>query len=293
MFHITTTGNNPALVYQTDTELTSVEIQLKHNNIWLTPRQIAILFRQSEDNIRLQINDIYLEGEADEALTNSGADDYALDIAIAVAYRIRSRRTIEFRTWVTKTIRTRLMQTAPSAPTGQDEAAALQQVLTDYAHALDILDQYDHQRLQTIGTTADNLFHITYPAAMEAIHGLKDKFGGSSLFGNEKDDSFRSSLAVIYQTFDGRELYPGVEEKAAHLLYFVVKNHSFSDGNKRIAAFLFVWFMGRNSLLYRRDGSKRIADNALVAMTLMIAESKADEMDMMIKVVVNLINTLN
>lgn len=166
-------------------------------------------------------------------------------------------------------------------------------MLTDYAYALDILDQYDHQRLQTTGTTADNRFHITYPAAMEAVHGLKDKFGGSSLFGNEKDDSFRSSLAVIYQTFDGKELYPGVEEKAAHLLYFVIKNHSFSDGNKRIAAFLFVWFMARNNLLYRGDGSKRIADNALVAMTLMIAESKADEMDMMIKVVVNLINTLN
>lgn len=292
MFHINTTGNTPALVYQTDTELTSVEIQLKHNNIWLTPRQIAILFRQSEDDIRLQINDIYLEGEADESVTSNGADDYALDIATAIAYRIRSRRTIQFRTWVTKTISTQLTQT-PHSPTGQDEAAALQQVLTDYAYALDILDQYDHQRLQTTGTTADNLFHITYPAAMEAIHGLKDKFGGSSLFGNEKDDSFRSSLAVIYQTFDGRELYPGVEEKAAHLLYFVVKNHSFSDGNKRIAAFLFVWFMGKNNLLYRKDGSKRIADNALVAMTLMIAESKADEMDMMIKVVVNLINTLN
>ncbi|MGN7822696.1 Fic family protein [Chitinophaga sp. 22536] len=293
MYHITTTGNQPALVYQTDTELTSVDIQIKHNNIWLTPRQIATLFRQPENDIRLHINYIYLEGEAEEAATSNGADNYTLDMAIAIAYRIKSRRCIQFRTWVNQTISKQLTQPTTTFPAAEDETAALQRVLTDYAYALDILDQYDHQRLQTIDTTADNRFHITYPAAMEAVQGLKDKFGGSSLFGNEKDDSFRSSLAVIYQTFDGKELYPGVEEKAAHLLYFVIKNHSFSDGNKRIAAFLFVWFMARNNLLYRKDGSKRIADNALVAMTLMIAESKADEMDMMIKVVVNLINTLN
>ncbi|WP_343743642.1 Fic family protein [Chitinophaga sp.] len=254
---------------------------------------MATLFREPEDEIRFYINDIYLEGEAEEDTTSNGADDYALDIAIAIAYRIKSRRSIQFRTWANQIISRQLAQPVTAFPAGEDETAALQRVLTDYAYALDILDQYDHQRLQTTGTTADNLFHITYPAAMEAVHGLKDKFGGSSLFGNEKDDSFRSSLAVIYQTFDGKELYPGVEEKAAHLLYFVIKNHSFSDGNKRIAAFLFVWFMARNNLLYRGDGSKRIADNALVAMTLMIAESKADEMDMMIKVVVNLINTLN
>jgi prophage maintenance system killer protein len=128
---------------------------------------------------------------------------------------------------------------------------------------------------------------------MWAINGLREKFGGSSLFGNEKDDSFQGSLAAIYQTFDGQYVYPGVEEKAANLLYFVVKNHSFSDGNKRIAAFLFVWFMEKNQILYRTDGSKRIADNALVAITLMIAESKPVEKEMMIKVVVSLINGRN
>jgi prophage maintenance system killer protein len=128
---------------------------------------------------------------------------------------------------------------------------------------------------------------------MEAIKGLKDKFGGSTLFGNEKDDSFRGSLAAIYQTFGGSDLYPSAEEKAANLLYFVIKNHSFSDGNKRIAAFLFVWFLEKNGILYRPDGSKKIADNALVALTLMIAESKPEEKEMMTKVVVSLINTKN
>jgi prophage maintenance system killer protein len=128
---------------------------------------------------------------------------------------------------------------------------------------------------------------------MKVIKGLHDKFGGSSLFGNEKDESFQSSLAVIYQTFGGHDLYPSVEEKAAHLLYFVIKNHSFSDGNKRIGAFLFVWFLEKNRILYKADGTRRIANNALVALTLMIAESKPEEKDMMVKVVVNLINIKN
>jgi len=173
-----------------------------------------------------------------------------------------------------------------------DEATLLK-VVTDYAYALDVLDQYDHQVLAISDTTEDELYKIDYEEAMWAINGLREKFGGSSLFGNEKDESFQGSLAAIYQTFDGNYVYPSVEEKAANLLYFVVKNHSFSDGNKRIAAFLFVWFMEKNQLLYRPDGSKRIADNALVAITLMIAESKPVEKEMIIKVVVSLINGKN
>ena len=158
---------------------------------------------------------------------------------------------------------------------------------------MDILDKYDHQQLSVEGTTSTSLFVIDYVDAKKAIFDLKDKFGGSSLFGNEKDQSFRSSIATIYQTFGGLDLYPSVEEKAANLLYFVVKNHSFSDGNKRIAAYLFVWFLDKNKLLYRKDGSKRIADNARVALTLMIAESKSDEKEVMVKVIVNLINSKN
>jgi prophage maintenance system killer protein len=175
----------------------------------------------------------------------------------------------------------------------KDEKQTLFDVVVDYTYALDTLDNYDYQRLTISGTTKEEPFHATYESAMEAINGLREKFGGSALFGNEKDDSFKSSIGQIYQTFGGEELYPSVEEKAAMLLYLVTKNHSFSDGNKRIAATLFLWFLNNNRILYRKDGSKRLADNTLVALTLMIAESKTEEKDVMVKVVVNLINQKN
>jgi len=174
-----------------------------------------------------------------------------------------------------------------------DEATGLLKVITDYTYALDVLDKYDHRNLTIEAIHLHDAFVFTYEEATKAIYGLRNKFGGSNLFGNEKDESFRSSISTIYQSFGGQELYPSIEEKAAHLLYFVVKNHSFSDGNKRIAAFLFVWFLEKNNILYREDGSKRIADNALVAFTLMIAESKPDEKDIIVQVVVNLINGYN
>lgn len=174
-----------------------------------------------------------------------------------------------------------------------DQAVGLFDVIRDYTYALDTLDSYDYQNLKITDTTAPERFHATYENAMEAIKSLREKFGGSSLFGVEKDASFHSSIGQIYQTWEGKDLYPSIEEKAAMLLYLVVKNHSFVDGNKRIAATLFLWFMQKNGILYRPDGSKRIADASLVALTLMIAESRTDEMDTMVKVVVNLINRRN
>lgn len=246
---------------------------------------------------------------------------YNLDLIISVGYRINSKLGTQFRIWANKILKEYLIKgyslneirlreqndqlkslkntvgllsnILENRPLNSDEATGLLRVVTDYAYALDILDKYDHQQLAIEGTTALELFVINYNEAKQAIHDLKDKFGGSSLFGNEKDESFKSSISTIYQTFAGIDLYPSVEEKAANLLYFVVKNHSFSDGNKRIAAYLFVWFLDKNNILYRTDGSKRIADNALVALTLMIAESKSDEKEMMVKVVVNLINIKN
>ena len=170
----------------------------------------------------------------------------------------------------------------------QDERQTLFDIVVDYTYALDTLDNYDYERLTIDKTTKQEPFHATYENAMEAINGLREKFGGSALFGNEKDDSFKSSIGQIYQTFGGEELYPSVEEKAAMLLYLVT-----SDGNKRIAATLFLWFLNNNGILYREDGSKRLADNTLVALTLMIAESKTEEKDVMVKVVVNLINQKN
>ena len=249
-------------------------------------------------------------------------EHFNLDVIISVGYRVKSKQGTHFRIWANRVLKDyltkgyaldkkrleeqsrqldELKQTVKllgnviesKAALNSDEATGLLKVLTDYAYALDVLDRYDHQVLEIEATSPKSLFRITYETAMDAIKGLKEKFGGSTLFGNEKDQSFQGSLAAIYQTFDNKDLYPSVEEKAANLLYFVIKNHSFSDGNKRIAAFLFVWFLEKNASLYRPDGSKKIADNALVALTLMIAESKPDEKEMMIKVVVNLINQKN
>jgi len=244
---------------------------------------------------------------------------YDLDVIISVGYRVHSKRGTAFRIWARNIIKDylvkgyavnqrihseqigelrqlvgmlgRTLQNQPVIST--DETAALFDVVTDYTYALDTLDNYDYERLAIDKTTKEEPFHATYENAMEAINGLREKFGGSALFGNEKDESFKSSIGQIYQTFGGEELYPSVEEKAAMLLYLVTKNHSFSDGNKRIAATLFLWFLNNNGILYREDGSKRLADNTLVALTLMIAESKTEEKDVMVKVVVNLINQRN
>ncbi len=255
------------------------------------------------------------------ANSDKPVNTFSLDVIISVGYRVKSIRGTQFRIWANNILKEYLLKgyainqkrleeqerhlnelkntvnllsnVLTNKELNSDEATGLLKVVTDYAYALDILDKYDHQQLKIEGTTATELFVINYNEAKQAILDLKYKFGGSSLFGNEKDQSFKSSIATIYQTFGGLDLYPSVEEKAANLLYFVVKNHSFSDGNKRIAAYLFVWFLDKNSILYKADGSKRIADNALVALTLMIAESKSDEKEMMVKVIVNLINVNN
>ena len=244
---------------------------------------------------------------------------YNLDVIISVGYRVKSINGTRFRQWANRVLKdylikgyaindkiklehyaelksvVRLLSTTVKAQEklSSDESDGLFSVISDYVYALDTLDRYDFQQLLIENTIKEERFHATYENAMDAINRLKPKFGGSALFANEKDDSFRSSIGQIYQTWDGVELYPSIEEKAAMLLYLVVKNHSFSDGNKRIAAMLFLWFMERNGILYRPDGEKRIADNTLVALTLMIAESRTEEKDIMVTVVVNLINQKN
>ena len=246
-------------------------------------------------------------------------DYFNLEVITSVGYRVKSKRGVQFRQWANSVLKQYLIngyavnerlrkeqigelrqlvgmlgRTIQRQPLlSNDETNALFEVVTDYTYALDTLDNYDYQRLTINKTTREEPFHATYENAMQAIEGLRKKFGGSVLFGNEKDDSFKSSIGQIYQTFSGKELYPSVEEKAAMLLYLVTKNHSFSDGNKRIAATLFLWFLNGNRILYHPDGSKRIADSTLVALTLMIAESKTEEKDVMVKVVVNLINKNN
>jgi death-on-curing family protein len=174
-----------------------------------------------------------------------------------------------------------------------DESKGLLKIISDYSYALEILDQYDYQTLKIENTSGKEVYQLTYEEAIKQIELVKKTYGNSELFGHEKDNSFKSSTATIYQTFGGVDLYPSIEEKAANLLYYIVKNHSFSDGNKRIAAFLFLYFLEKNGLLFTETGKKRIADNALVALTLMIAVSKPDEKETMIKVIVNLINRNN
>ena len=244
---------------------------------------------------------------------------YNLEMITSIGFRVKSKRGIQFRKWANRILKDYLVKgyaineklrreqlsdlrqlvqivgrtVQSKAVESEDETQAIFDVVLDYTYALDTLDNYDYERLTVKETTPEARFHATYENAMQTIAALREKFGGSTLFGNEKDDSFKSSIGQIYQTFGGKDLYPSVEEKAAMLLYLVTKNHSFSDGNKRIAATLFLWFLNNNGILYREDGTKRLADNTLVALTLMIAESRTEEKDTMVKVVVNLINQKN
>ena len=237
---------------------------------------------------------------------------------LSVGYRVNSKNATQFRIWANKVLKeylikgyavnsqakaeqleelkktVRLLSNVLAAKdVTKSEAVGLLRVITDYTYGLDTLDRYDYQQLEVSATTAEEPFRATYENAMEALQVLRDKFGGSALFAHEKDESFKSTMGAIYQTFGGRDLYPSVEEKAANLLCRTVENHSFSDGNKRIAAFLFLWFLENNRILYLSDGSRLLDNNTLVALTLMIAENRTEEKDVMTKVVVNLINKNN
>jgi prophage maintenance system killer protein len=315
------------LLYESEEGEMTLQVQLQNDTVWLTQAQMAELFGKERSVITKHISNAFGEGELDEesnvqkmhiAFSDKPTSFYSLDTIISVGYRVKSKRGTQFRIWANKVLKEYLIKgfaVQEKLKLGQlqdlrrtvgllanviqaqeltaDEATGLIQVVTDFAYALDILDRYDHQALTVEDISEIHVFTITYEEAIAAIRTLGSKFGSHILFGNEKDDSFKSSIMTIYQTFDSVELYPSVEEKAAHLLYFIVKNHSFSDGNKRIAAMIFVWFLERNQMLYKPDGSKRLADNALVALTLMIAESNPAEKDMMVKVVVSLINQKN
>ena len=324
--------DNKIIIYQTEDGQTQIDVRLENETVWLTQKQIAELFGTKRPAITKHLKNIYTSEELDENSTcsilehmgNDGKQTYStkyynLDVILSVGYRVNSKNATRFRQWSNKVLKQYLIKgyavnerirkeqigelrqlvgmlgrTIQNQPLlSNDETNALFEVVTDYTYALDTLDNYDYERLTIDKTTKQEPFHVTYENAMEAINRLRDKFGSSTLFGNEKDDSFKSSLGQIYQTFGGQELYPSVEEKAAMLLYLITKNHSFSDGNKRIAATLFLWFLNNNHILYRPDGTKRLADNTLVALTLMIAESKTEEKDVMVKVVVNLINQRN
>jgi prophage maintenance system killer protein len=321
-------SNNEIVVYKSDDETVEFQVLLDsdEDTVWASEQQIMDLFGKARRTIGEHIKKIYEEQELDMHATwrefrqvqkegnrkvARNVSFYNLDVIISVGYRVKSQRGIEFRRWATKKLKEhlikgysinekrlkqlqqtiQLVKRTSKQISNTDEAEGLMKVLSDYSRALDILDDYDHQKLSKEVTESVITFRIDYNEAIKAIEQLRLKFGGSSLFGNEKDQSFKSSIAVIDQTFDGKDLYPSIEEKAANLLYLVVKNHSFTDGNKRIAAWLFVWYLSKNSFLRNEDNSKKISNNTLVALTLMIAESNPAEKEMMINVVINLMNS--
>ena len=272
----------------------------------------------NENRTCAKITQVQKEGKR---TVNRSVKYYNLDIIIAVGYRVNSKQGTEFRIWANKLLREYLIKgfainqeklekqnkqllelketvkilsnVVSNKELSNDESKGLLDIISDYSYALDVLDKYDYQSLEIEDVTTNEIYQLTYKEAIEQIQMTKKVYGNSDLFGHEKDKSFRSSIATIYQTFGEVDLYPSIEEKAANLLYFIVKNHSFSDGNKRIAAFLFLYFLEKNGILRTENGDKRIADNTLVALTLMIAVSKSEEKDTMIKIIVNLINKNN
>jgi prophage maintenance system killer protein len=321
--------DNKIIIYQTDDGKTQLDVKLENETVWLTQTQMAELFQTDRTVIVRHIHNIYKSEELEENSTCAKNAQvrieggrtvkrvipyYNLDMIISVGYRVNSKRGVKFRQWANGVLKDYLIKgyainqrireknyqqmvqlvrsmarTVKLENLTTDVRNALLDVVVDYTYALDRLDDYDYQRLTIPESSTEEKFHATYEGAMNVLEELREKFGGNDLFANQKDDSFKSSIGQIYQTFDGQELYPTVEEKAAMLLYLITKNHSFSDGNKRIAATLFLWFMNENGILYDDMHNKRIDDATLVALTLLIAESRPEEKDTMVKVVVNLI----
>lgn len=317
-------------IFQTKDKKVQLEVKLKQEMLWLTQKQIAELFKVERSVITKHLNNIFSTNELDEesnvqkmhiAFSDKPVKFYNLDVIISVGYRVNSRTATHFRIWATEVLKRHLVEgytlnkqrleeqsqklnmlrqairligtVKERKSLDYKEAIGLLDIISDYNYALGLLDDYDYKRLSVSGTSKEEKFVLTYEEAEKAVAQLRNKFRGSGLFGKEKDMSFKSSIESVYQTFGGGDLYPSVEEKAANLLYFIVKNHSFIDGNKRIAASIFLWFLDKNGILYKEDGSKRVADNALVALTLMIAESNPKEKNIIVTLTVNLINKNN
>ncbi len=310
------------VIYQSGETRPELQVRLENESIWLNQAQLSLLFATERSVITKHLRNIFKEEELEQEsvcakFAHTARDGkkyqttfYNLDAIISVGYRVNSKQGSQFRIWATGVLRDHLIRgysanekrlnelqrslsiaksILKQHEVSSDEAAALLQVVTNYAYALELLDDYDHERLAPGKGTEKSATGISYDEGLEIIEQLRKKFGASELFGKEKDKSLQGSLAAVMQTFEGQDLYPALEEKAAHLLYFLVKNHSFVDGNKRIAAALFLWFMEKNGILYGPAGSKRISDSTLVAITLMIAESSPKERLMIVSMTMRLI----
>lgn len=304
---------NEIVLFETQDKEIKLLVPVDQETVWLNRNQMAELFERDVKTIGKHINNALKEELDDSTIAkfatvqNEGSrkverniEYYSLDMIISVGYRVKSKRGVEFRKWANSVLKqyilqgyainnnriTQLGEVIKIMKRTQDSLDSKQvlSVIEKYSTALDLLDAYDHQNM---GRPKGNetTYILTYEECMEAISSMR--FGDESeLFGKEKDDSFKGSIGNIYQSFGGEDVYPTLEEKAAHLLYFVTKNHSFLDGNKRIAATMFLYFLDKNGVLFK-NGEKTIEDYTLVALTIMVAESKPDEMEMMITVIMN------
>jgi prophage maintenance system killer protein len=316
--------DSQVVIYKAPAGSVSVEVKLQGETVWLTQKQMSALFKIERSVITKHLKNIFKTKELEEKSVSAKfahtAEDgktystqfYNLDAILSVGYRVNSKRGTQFRIWATRVLHEHLIRgysinerrlkelnqairliadVADRRTLTGEEATSLLRVVADYSFALDLLDAYDRQAVGPAVGTRGPAKGITLEEARKTVERLREHYGAGTLFGRERDKSLASSLQTVFQTFGGKDLYPTLEEKAAHLLYFLIKNHPFVDGNKRIAATLFLWFLEKNAALYRSDGTKRIADNALVAMTLLIAESRPQEKDLLTRVLVHLIHS--
>ena len=300
------------ILFESADKSVSLSVPFENETVWLNRQQMASLFDRDVKTIGKHVKNaieeelsglptvanfatVQTEGERS---VEREIEYYNLDVIISVGYRVKSKRGIEFRKWANSVLKQYILKGYAANDRRLEELRQTLQiirrtenqldtnqilsVIEQYTYALDLLDDYDHLSVKKPdGTSAT--YRLTYEEARKVIDSMK--FGdASSLFGNEKDDSFEGSISAVYQTFDGKDVYPTVQEKAANLLYFITKNHSFSDGNKRIAATMFLYFLNKNGLLFK-NGLKQIEDNTLVALTIMIAESKPEEKELMVNLV--------
>ncbi|MDZ4708600.1 MAG: RhuM family protein [Saprospiraceae bacterium] len=317
------------VIYQTPDNQTQVEVRFEGETFWLSLNQIADLFNRDKSVISRHLNNIFRVGELSREATVAknatvqleagreivrNIDYYSLDAILSVGYRVNSKLGTQFRQWATQRLKEylvkgytmnhqrldQLQQTIQLiAKSGNienlqlQEAKGLLSIIENYTRSFVLLNQFDNHSLQ-VGRLSENItYEIQYEEAKSVIIELKNQLitqkEATELFGNEKDDTFKSSLGTIVQTFGGEYLYPSIEEQAAHLLYFVIKNHSFSDGNKRIGAFLFIWFLEKNKHRFKTNGELKINDNGLTAIALLVAQSPPEEKEMMTQLIINLI----
>lgn len=300
---------NELVIFETEDSAVKLEVPVEAETVWLSANQMALLFGRDEKTIRKHVNNVFDEGEVikennTQKMRVEGVKQtvpfYTLDVIISVGYRVKSKRGVEFRKWANSVLKQyilhgyavnqnriaqlgEMIQVMKRTQNSLDSKQVLS-VIERYSEALELLDSYDHQTMVRPKGNKDT-YVLSYEECKEVISHMR--FGDESeLFGREKDDSFQGSIGNIYQSFGGQDLYPTLEEKAAHLLYFVTKNHSFLDGNKRIAATMFLYFLDKNGVLFC-DGEKLIDDHTLVALTIMIAESRPEEKEMMVTVIMN------